>query len=79
LVAAFHASESIKLSLYSSQQPQGILQTSSVYVGCGLSWLTGEFARSLVLFQEGLYSLPVSLFVVLAVLFDGFGLQFVLV
>ena len=34
-VAAFHASESIRSSLYSSQQPQGILQTSSVCVGCG--------------------------------------------
>jgi len=33
-VAAFHASESIRSSLYSSQQPQGILQTSSVCVGC---------------------------------------------
>ena len=35
LVAAFHASESIQSLLYSSQQPQGILQTSSVCVGCG--------------------------------------------
>ena len=46
-----------------------------------LRWLrptfTGEFARSLVLFQKGLFGLPVSLSVVLAVLFDGFGLQFV--
>jgi len=40
--------------------------------------LTGEFARSLVLFQKGLFSLPVSLSVVSAVLFDGFRLQFVL-
>jgi len=43
--------------------------------------LTGEFARSLqrllVLFQKGLFSLPVSLSVVPAVLFDGFRLQFV--
>jgi len=34
-VAAFHASESIRSSLYPNQQPQGILQTSSVCVGCG--------------------------------------------
>jgi len=39
--------------------------------------LTGEFARSLVLFQKGLFSLSVSLSVVPAVLFDGFTLQFV--
>jgi len=39
--------------------------------------LTGEFARSLVLFQRGLFGLPVSLSVVPAVLFDGFALQFV--
>jgi len=39
--------------------------------------LTGEFARSLVLFQKGLFSLPVSLSVVPAVLFDCFRLQFV--
>jgi len=39
--------------------------------------LTGEFAWSLVLFQKGLFGLPVSLSVVLAVLFDGFRLQFV--
>jgi len=39
--------------------------------------LTGKFARSLVLFQKGLFSLPVSLSVVPAVLFDGFRLQFV--
>jgi len=39
--------------------------------------LTGEFARSLVLFQKGLSSLPVSLSVVPAVLFDSFRLQFV--
>jgi len=40
--------------------------------------LTGEFARSLVLFQKGLRNLPVSLFVVPGVLFDGLRLQFVL-
>ena len=40
--------------------------------------LTGEFARSLVLFQKGLLDLPVSLSVIPAVLFDGFRLQFVL-
>ena len=39
--------------------------------------LTGEFARFLVLFQKGLLGLPVSLYVVPAVLFDGFRLQFV--
>jgi len=39
--------------------------------------LTGKFARSLVLFQKGLFGLPVSLSVVPAVLFDGFTLQFV--
>jgi len=39
--------------------------------------LTGEFARSLVLFQKGLFVLPVSLSVFSAVLFDGFTLQFV--
>jgi len=39
--------------------------------------LTGEFARSLVLFQKGLLGLPVSLSVVPVVLFDGFRLQFV--
>jgi len=37
----------------------------------------GEFARSLVLFQKGLFGLPVSLSVVPAVLFVGFRLQFV--
>ena len=42
-----------------------------------LCWLTGEFARSLVLFQKGLFGLPVSLSVVPAVLFDGSRLQFV--
>jgi len=42
--------------------------------------LTGKFARSLVLFQKDLFSLPVSLSasVVPAVLFDGSTLQFVL-
>ena len=40
--------------------------------------LTGEFARSLVLFQKGLFGLPVSLSIVSAVLFYGFTLQFVL-
>jgi len=40
--------------------------------------LTGEFDMSLVLFQKGLFGLPVSLSVVQAVLFDGFRLQFVL-
>ena len=39
--------------------------------------LTGEFARFLVLFQKGLFGLPVSLSVVPAVRFDGFRLQFV--
>ena len=39
--------------------------------------LTGEFARSFVLFQKGLFSLPVSFSVVPAVLFNGFRLQFV--
>jgi len=39
--------------------------------------LTGEFARSLVLFQKGLLGLPVRLSVVSAVLFNGFRLQFV--
>jgi len=39
--------------------------------------LTGEFARSLVLFQKGPFGLPAGLSVVPAVLFDGFGLQFV--
>jgi len=39
--------------------------------------LTGEFARSLVLFQKGLFSLPVNISVVPAVLFEGFTLQFV--
>ena len=38
--------------------------------------LTGEFARSRVLFQKGLFGLPVSLSVVPAVLFYGFRLQF---
>jgi len=38
--------------------------------------LTGEFARSLVLFQKGLFGLPVSLSAVPAVLFDGFLLWF---
>jgi len=46
-----------------------------------LRWLrpivTGEFARSLVLFQKGLFGSPVSLSVVPAVLLDGFRLQFV--
>jgi len=39
--------------------------------------LTREFARSLVLFQKGLFGLPVSLSVAPTVLFDGFRLQFV--
>ena len=39
--------------------------------------LTREFARSLDLFQKGLFSLPVSLSVVPAVLFGGLRLQFV--
>ena len=39
--------------------------------------LTGEIARSLVLFQKGLFGLPVSLSVVPAVLFNGFGMHFV--
>jgi len=39
--------------------------------------LTGKFARSIVLFQKGLFGLPVSLSVVPAVLSDGFTLQFV--
>jgi len=39
--------------------------------------LTENFARSLGLFQKGLFGLPVSLSVVPAVLFDGFGLHFV--
>ena len=34
-IAAFHAFESIWSSSYSSQQPQGIFQISSVCVGCG--------------------------------------------
>ena len=68
------------VSLYSRQKPQDILQTSSVCVcvGCGLYLLTGEFARSLVLFQKGLLGLPVSLSDVPSVLFDGFRFQFVL-
>jgi len=63
-VAAFHASGSIRSSLYSSQQhsPDQFR----------LRWLrpilTGEFARSLVLFQKGLFGLPVSLSVVPVVL-----------
>ena len=39
--------------------------------------LTGKFARSLVLFHKSLSSLPVSLSVVQAVLFDSFTLHFV--
>jgi len=38
---------------------------------------TREFAMFLVLFQKGLFGLPVILPVVHAVLFDGFGLQFI--
>ena len=59
---------------YSSQQSQGILQTSSVCVRCS-PYLPEKFARSLVLFQKGLFSLPVSLSVVPAILFDDFTLQ----